>query len=134
MKLGVIKQRHEEFYDRSRFTKVNDDLELYETTHKGDRCIITWSRQRAERDRKTREEVISKITKKLTKKKSTSKDFVTNKGYNKYMTGLQDGSPKLNDEAIALDALKDGFLALLQTLQKIRCVLARFLQRISISG
>ena len=43
MKLGVIKQRHDEFYDRSRFTKMNDELECYETTHKEDRCIITWS-------------------------------------------------------------------------------------------
>ncbi len=54
MKLGQIKQRHDEFYDRNRFTKVNDGLEWYETKHGNDRCIITWSRQRAERDRKTR--------------------------------------------------------------------------------
>src|SRR3990170_2290746 len=88
MKLGVIKQRHDEFYDRSRFTKMNDELECYETTHNGDRCIITWSKKRAERDRETREDILSKIRKKLTKK-STPKNFVSNTNYRKYVTGLK---------------------------------------------
>ncbi len=84
IKLGQIKQRHDEFYDRGRFTKVNDDLELYETKLGEDRCIITWSRQRAERDRKTREDILTKLTKKIAKKKKpTPKDFVTNKNYTK---------------------------------------------------
>lgn len=114
MKLGIIKQRHSEFYDRSRFTRVSDDLEWYETKHDGDRCIITWSRQRAERDRKTREDILEKLTKKISKKKkSTPKDFVTNKNYTKYVAGLQDGQPQLNKEAIAKEAIKDGFFGVI---------------------
>jgi transposase len=114
MKLGQIKQRHAEFYDRSRFTKVNDDLEWYETKHGKDRCIITWSRERAERDRKTREDILSKLTKKITKKKkATPKDFVTNTNYTKYIIGLQDGTPQLNEEAIAREAVKDGFFGVI---------------------
>jgi hypothetical protein len=114
MKLGQIKQRHSEFYDRSRFTKVTDGLECYETEHNGDRCIITWSRQRAERDRKTREDILSKLTKKIAKKKKTTpKDFVTNTNYNKYVTGLQEGAPRLSEEAIALAAMKDGFFGVI---------------------
>jgi transposase len=114
MKLGQIKQRHDEFYDRNRFTKITDDLELYETKHGEDRCIITWSRQRADRDRKTREDILSKITKKLaTKKKKTSKDFVSNKNYLKYVDGLQKGDPQLNEEAIANEAKKDGFFGVI---------------------
>lgn len=114
MKLGLIKQRHDEFYDRSRFTKVNDDLEWYETKHGEDRCIIIWSRQRAERDRKTRENILTKLTKKIAKKKkSTPKDFVTNKNYTKYIAGLQDGTPQLNEKAIAQESLKDGFFGVI---------------------
>lgn len=114
MKLGVIKQRHDEFYDRNRFAKVSDDLEYYETQHREDRCIITWSLQRAERDRKTREDILSKLTKKMTKKrKTTAKDFVTNKNYNKYVTGLQNGSPQLNEEVISQEAMKDGFFGVI---------------------
>jgi transposase len=119
MKLGVIKQRHDEFYDRSRFVKVNSDFEWYETTHKGDRCIITWSKKRAERDRKTREDILSKITKKLTKK-SSSKDFVSNTNYRKYVIGLKTGSPQLNEDMIAEEAKKDGFFGVITNVSKDR--------------
>jgi len=112
MKLGVIKQRHDEFYDRSRFTKMNDELECYETTHNGDRCIITWSKRRAERDRETREDILSKIRKKLTKK-STPKNFVSNTNYRKYVTGLKKGEPKLDEAVIARESRKDGFFGLI---------------------
>lgn len=120
MKLGQIKQRHDEFYDRSRFTKVNDDLEWYETKHGEDRCIIVWSRQRAERDRKTREDILLKLTKKIIKKKRlTPKDFVTNKNYSKYIIGLQDGTPRVNEEAIAQEAYKDGFFGVVTNVSKM---------------
>lgn len=121
MKLGQIKQRHEEFYDRSRFTQVNDDLECYETKHGEDRCIITWSRQRAERDRKTREDILSKLIKKIAKKKKpVPKDFVTNTNYTKYVTGLQDGAPQLNEEAINQAAIKDGFFGVITNVPSSR--------------
>lgn len=108
MKLGQIKKRHQEFYDRSRFTKINDELEWYETTHRKDRCIVTWSKKRAERDRQTREDILLKIKKKLAKK-NTPRDFVSNKNYLKYITGLKQGTPTLNATAIAAESSKDGF-------------------------
>jgi hypothetical protein len=52
MKLGVLQKRHEEFYDRSKYKSIHEGLEIYETTHEGDRCIITWSKSRQERDQK----------------------------------------------------------------------------------
>lgn len=114
MKLGQIKKRHDEFYDRSHFTKVSDELEWYETKHGNDRCIITWSRQRAQRDRKTREDILEKLTKKIAKKKKpTPRDFVTNKNYTKYVAGLQKGSAELNEEAINREAQKDGFFGVI---------------------
>ena len=111
MKLGQIKQRHDEFYDRNRFKKISDELEWYETNHNGDRCIITWSRKRAERDKRTREDILSKIRNKLTKK-STPRDFVSNKNYLKYITGLKNGDPKLDEAMIASEAHKDGFFGI----------------------
>lgn len=121
MKLGMIKQRHDEFYDRSRFIKVNDDLEYYETKHGEDRCIITWSRQRAERDRKTREDILSKLKKKISKKrKATPKDFVTNNNYTKYIRGLQEDTPQLNEEAIAKESIKDGFFGVITNVKADR--------------
>lgn len=113
MKLGVLKQRHDEFYDLARFTSINEDLAFYETTHNGDRCIITWSRARAERDRKTREDILAKISKKLNGSKISAKSFVSNTNYRKYITGLAQGSPRLNEDAIAQQAKKDGFFGVI---------------------
>ena len=110
MKLAVFKNRHDEFYDIRRYHFINDDLAVYETTHENDRCIITWTRARAERDRKAREEVLDKIRKKLSKKKITAKEFVTNKTYQRYVTGLNDNKEfTLNETAIAEDAIRDGY-------------------------
>jgi len=110
MKLAVFKERHDEFYDRNRYTWINDNLAVYETTHEGDRCIITWSRTRSERDRKAREDILAKIRKKLSKKKITAKEFVTNTTYQRYVVGLNDGKEfTINEKAIAEDAARDGY-------------------------
>ena len=110
MKLAVFKKRHEEFYDIRRYQWINSDLAVYETSHEEDRCIITWSRVRAERDRKSREDVLDKIRKKLSKKKITAKEFVSNTTYQRYVVGLNDNKEfTLNEKAIAQDAMRDGY-------------------------
>ena len=120
MKLGVFKKRHEEFYDISRFRFLNDELAVYETTHEGDRCIITWSKARAERDRRAREDVLDKIRHKLSKKKVRSKDFVSNKTYQRYVLGLSEGKEfVLNENAIAEDAARDGFFGVLTNVESM---------------
>lgn len=120
MKLGVFKNRHSEFYDRSHFTPLNDHLELYETTHGEDRCIITWSQARADRDRKTREDILAKIEKKLKSPKATGETFVSNTNYRKYVTGLKKGTPQLNKSAISREALRDGFFGVITNVPKER--------------
>ena len=118
MKLGVFKDRHDEFYDLNRFTKINNELAFYETEHEGDRCIITWSRARTERDVKAREDILNKIRKKLAKKKITSKEFVTNTTYKRYVVGLSDGKNfTINEKAILEDAKKDGFFGVLTNIK-----------------
>jgi len=114
MKLGVFKDRHDEFYDIGRYTWINDNLAVYETTHEGDRCIVTWSRARAKRDHKAREDILDKIRRKLSKKKITAKTFVTNTTYQRYVVGLDDGKTfTLNDKAITEDALRDGYFGVI---------------------
>jgi len=114
MKLGVFKDRHSEFYDLSRYTKIGDELAVYETEHEGDRCIVTWSKARAERDAKAREDILKKIQKKLAKRKITAQEFVTNTTYKRYVVGLSDGKNfTINDKAILEDAKKDGFFGVL---------------------
>jgi len=112
MKLGVFKQRKDEFYDLSRFTPINEDLAVYETTHGEDRCIVTWSRARAERDAKAREDILAKIERKLTAVRVNAKRFVSNTNYRKYVNGLDEGKPVLNRAAIAAESRRDGFFGI----------------------
>jgi transposase len=116
MKLGVM--RHDEFYDRSRYSKMSGGLEYYETVHGKDRCLITWSRKRAERDRETRKDILAKISKKLAKQKSSPKDFVSNTNYQKFVSGLKEGKPQLNEAAIAEAERKDGFFEVVTNVSK----------------
>ena len=111
MKLGSIKNRHKEFYDISRFQRINDDLSVYETEYENNRLIVTWSAKRAERDKKAREDVLLKIEKKLQSSPSSgTRQFITNEAYKKYVR-LREGKqrPVLNRKAILEAEKKDGF-------------------------
>lgn len=119
MKLGVFPKRHDEFYDRSRFTPIYDGLEIYETTHGADRCIITWSQSRFERDQKAREDILQKIKKKLSAQKVDAKCFVSNRNYRKYLRGLKTGPIELDEALIAEDARKDGFFGIITNAKKL---------------
>jgi len=123
IKLGVFKERHNEFYNLSKYKKINDELAVYETEHDGDRCIITWSRNRADRDAKARADILAKIAKKLASKKVTAKNFVSNSNYQKYLTGLNDGqTPQLNQDAIAQAAKKDGFFGVVTNIKEMDAI------------
>lgn len=114
LKIGSLeKERKTEFYNINNFTYINNELACYETTMGEDRCIITWSKSRADRDCKAREEVIEKINKKLASKKPVSKTFITNKAYQKYVVVNDKNNCSLNHRAIADDATKDGFFGII---------------------
>ncbi|MBF0492285.1 MAG: hypothetical protein HQM15_05840, partial [Deltaproteobacteria bacterium] len=117
-RLKLLQKRHEEFYDLSKFKRINEELAVFETEHEGDRCLITWSKVRAERDSKARADILAKISKKLSAKKVTAKNFVSNSNYQKYLTGLSEGeTPKLNSTAIEQAAKKDGFFGVITNIK-----------------
>ena len=119
MKLGVYKQRHDEFYDLTRFRPVNDSLYVYETTHQKDRAIVSWSRARYERDQQTRADIIQKILKKLQSPKTKTESFISNKAWKRYI--LLDGKsqPTLNEQAILQDEKKDGFFGIVTNVKDL---------------
>lgn len=118
-KIGTSKKSvQDEFYDLSRFTFVNDEIACYETQKGQDRYIVTWSRVRAERDRKTREDVLDKIRQKLSKKKLSGKEFVSNTNYKKYVCIKGKERPVLNQEAIEKESKSDGFFGIITNVKK----------------
>ncbi len=120
LKMGTLKdQLQHDFYDIHRFEFISDELAIWETTLGDDRCIITWSRSRAERDRKTREDILDKIREKLSKKTSRAKSFVTNRNYQKYLLLQDDAKPMLNQQAIDEQSRKDGFFGIITNVKSM---------------
>jgi len=119
MRLGKLKNPTEVFYDNSKYKWINEGLAIYETTYREDRLIITWAKARAEKDRKTREEILDKIRTKLSSKKVTAKHFITQKQYKKYI--LIDGKkPILNKKAIAEEEKKDGYFGIITNVRDMK--------------
>lgn len=114
LKMGSLgKELQEDFYQLDNFTWINEELAVYETRVREDRCIITWSKSRAERDRKTREDVIEKIKKKIAADKKKAKKLITNRNYKKYVKIEGKDQCELNHKAIAEEAAKDGFFGVI---------------------
>lgn len=120
LKIGVLqKQLQQTFYDIHRFEFINEELAIWETQYGEDRCIVTWSKSRADRDRKTRDDILAKIREKLGKKTSRAKTFVTNSNYQKYLIIQGDAIPVLNQQAIDEQARKDGFFGIITNVKNI---------------
>lgn len=120
LRMGVLKQQLQEtFYNLESFTWKTPELAVMETTLGDDRCIITWSKTRAERDRKAREEVLDKIKTRLFSKKPLSKKFITNRSYKKYLTVKGETQCTLNHKAIAKEAEKDGFFGIITNVKEM---------------
>ena len=76
---SIKKDEQEEIYDINRFDWINNELAIYETEHEGNRCIVTWSEKRADRDRNARMSLLEKIAKKLSKNNVKAVSFVSNR-------------------------------------------------------
>ncbi len=123
MKLGSLaKDKQEGFYNMDNFHWViPEELAVYESEHEGNRCIITWSKKRSDRDQKSRASLIEKIEKKLSTKSVKASSFVSNKGYKKYVTipNEKNQKPTLNEKQIEKESGKDGFFAVLTNVKDL---------------
>jgi transposase len=120
MKINSLpKARRKQLYDLSKFTPINDELAIYESTHGSDRLIITWSKSRADRDRKSREEILDKIRKKLSGNKPVSRSFITNTNYRKYLIISPSEKCQTKNAAIENEAGKDGFFGVITNVRSM---------------
>jgi transposase len=114
LKIGVLdKDIQKKCYNLSNYRYINTDLAIWETSYGSDRCIITWSRSRAERDYRAREDILQKIRKKLSLAKNRTRNFVSNSNYKKYLLLGDNDQPVLNQKAIDEQARKDGFFGII---------------------
>jgi transposase len=114
LKIGVLdKDIQKKCYNLSNYRYINTDLAIWETSYGSDRCIITWSRSRAERDYRAREDILQKIRKKLSLAKNRTRNFVSNSNYKKYLLLGDNDQPVLNQKAIDEQVRKDGFFGII---------------------
>jgi transposase len=120
MKINSLPQaRRKELYDLQKFTPINEELAIYETMQGTDRLIITWSKSREDRDRKSREEVVDKIRKKLSGNKPVSRSFITNTNYRKYLLITSSDKCQINEAAIEEQAMRDGFFGVITNVRSM---------------
>jgi transposase len=119
MKMGTLaKPEQQDLYDLSKFKFLNEEIAVMETTVRGERCIVTWSKSRAERDRKAREEVLAKMRAKLAGAKPTKK-FISHASHKKYLVIDESKPPTINQQAVEHDAAKDGFFAVVTNVKSM---------------
>ena len=109
MKLGTLKT--EEVYNLNNFEWIEkNELASKEIEQAGRRNIVTWSKVRSDRDKKKRSQLLEKIEKKLSGKKGQVKNFISNKGYKKYIK-IPKGEtvPIIDKKAIDNAEKQDGF-------------------------
>ena len=101
--------------DKRHYRPLNKErtVLIREMDYQGDRLIVTWSRDRAERDAHIREEIVKKIRQQLGQKDPEPKQFVTHKGYRQFLKGLNEGTPTVDEQAIEMSRKRDGFFGIL---------------------
>jgi transposase len=122
LKIGTLqKDIQNDFYDLSKFTWIkNKELAIRETTLNEDRCIITWSKTRADRDKKAREDVLEKIKTTLSSSKPLTKKFITNRAYKKYLSIKENTQCTINQKAIDNEAKRDGFFGIITNVKDLQ--------------
>jgi len=109
--------------DIDSYTVANSDSEIncYKITEKNNRRIIsTYSKKRAEKDRKDRERLVKKIEKKLQTCKD-AKRLINNKGYLKFTEISGKSSARINEEKIMKDAQWDGLHGVITNKSIVGC-------------
>ena len=120
MKLGLFKDRAAAFYDPDKLVWLNEELACQELEHNGDRLIITWSKARAERDRKARDDILQKIRNKLAGNGAALPKLVTHSAYRKYVRQETKAKLVLDDAAIAAAAKRDGFFGIITNVKDMK--------------
>jgi len=97
----------EQILDVSNYTITDKGARIGTFDYDGQKLIVSYSEKRARKDAADREKGILKLKEKLEKNKST-KEYLSNYGYKKYLKVNGNASFELNEEKIESDKKWDG--------------------------
>ncbi|MFQ5753444.1 MAG: IS1634 family transposase [bacterium] len=99
----------------------NSELQYKEVDYKGDRLVVCYNEERAEKDRVHREKEIERLRKKLKSAKSI-KSLISNPHHRKYLKLNNDNTKaKVDEKKIKDDAIYDGVFVL-TTNTRLSCI------------
>lgn len=116
---SLSEEEQDRILEWKRYRALNEKETAYvrDMDYNGDRLIVSWTQDRADRDAQVRNDILGKIRRQL-KLKPQPKHFVTHKGYKQFLTGLEDGHPRLDSKAIAEAEKRDGFFGVLTNIPR----------------
>ena len=96
---------------------VSENYKVKELEHPDGRLVVTWSRERAQRDVKVRTDVIKKLQMKLSHDNRPEK-LISHRGYGKYLKVLTQGKVAIDEDAILKESRRDGLFGILTNVAK----------------
>ena len=103
----VSAQYHQEILSREKYIPIDENISTWQIITEGQRLVLGYSQQRAERDRKQRELLLERLQKKLDK--SNRPKSVTKSAYNSYLRMEGNSRMVIDQQKVEEKAKWDGF-------------------------
>jgi transposase len=100
----VPRRYHEEIFDRSRYERVSEGIWVREMEIEGQRVVLGYSEERAERDRVMREGTLERLRKKI----GQGKKGLINPAYSKYLS-VRGGEVSIDEGKVEREKRWDGY-------------------------
>jgi transposase len=106
----IPKRFRSRIFEKASFRKLkNLELEFSEQTYEGQRLVVCYSAERAEKDQKHRQDVLERIEKKIAQ--GNIQALIDNASYKRFLK-IRGDKPKLDPEKVSQDACYDGIFVL----------------------
>lgn len=96
---------------------TSENYKVKEMGHPDGRLIITWSRDRANRDVQVRSDILEKLRIKLSRENRPEK-LISHRGYGKYLKVVKQGEVAIDEDAIQTESHRDGLFGILTNVSK----------------
>ena len=94
-----------------------EEFKVVELSHPEGRLIVTWSRERAHRDRQVREDLLAKLKARLAREDDPS-SLISHKGFKRYLKVVTQGKVVINAKVIRQEESRDGLFGILTNVPK----------------
>lgn len=129
MKLWSLSKKEQERMEHlTRWETISREFRLCEMTHPRGRLIVTWSQERADRDRQVRTDLLKTLRSKVAKNPEPT-HLLSHKGFKRYLKVLEKGRVAVNERTVAQETRRDGLFGIITNVPKEEMPALEILQR-----